>query len=127
MRRYSFIIATTLVVSAAGCWGEPTKPSLRIPPVADSLFGVGETRWFLVDTLGGGTMVPAIDAERVYVVRGEFKIADELVALDRATGTLLWHRSAIPGIGNAAALAGETVGAAWPALLMFNRRTGAAL
>jgi hypothetical protein len=42
--------------------------------------------------MGGGTMLPAIDGERVYFNRGEFKIADEVAALDRTSGKMLWHR-----------------------------------
>ena len=121
-RRWQCTPMMAMFFAVATACRESTSPR-PIPAIADALFGAGETRWFLLDTLGGGVMPPAIDAERVYVTRGEFTVGSELAALDRMTGDLLWHQRA--QTYNGAAFVFDVIGGAYAALTRFNRRTGA--
>lgn len=121
--RYSgALFLAILAALATGCAREPTAP--QIPALADTLFGAGNTRWFVLDTMGGGVMPPVIDAERIYVARGEFKPVPEIQALERATGALRWRQRALTSF-NGPALAGDILGVPFGGLQRFNRTTGA--
>src|SRR5689334_19099545 len=121
----SLIAASAL--SAFGCGHESTAPNARIPAVADTLFGAGETLWFATDLSGAGTARPAIDAERVYFSRGEFTSSTptEVVARDRGTGELRWHREF--AIARNMVLAGNALAAASGSLALWERQSGTLL
>lgn len=126
MGRHLCVLAAA-ALSAFGCGHESTAPNARIPAVADTLFGAGATLWFATDASGAGTARPAIDAERVYFSRGEFTPSSptEVVARDRGTGELRWHREF--AIARNMVLAGNAVAAASGSLALWERQSGTLL
>ena len=122
MRRAAAAVAAALV-----CACEPTAPRPALPAVADTLFGAGATQWFIADTLGGSSMRPAVDADRLYFIRGAFSGGpSELVAVDRATGRLLWHRPRTTIAGNAVVV-GSAIATAWGTISFVDRAAGTLL
>ena len=129
-RRYvltmSSAILIAILVACSDGTTEPRNPSTAT--LVDSLFGAGNTQWFTADSAGAWTMVPTFDEGRVYFERdvtwdGDNIVAPaELVALDRTTGTVIWHSPFISA--HNAAIAGNFVGAPWGSMPIFDRFTG---
>ena len=124
--------ALAVALAAIGaCDDGPTRPRRVANPraLADTVFGAGAVGWFTPDSVGAWTMRPEPDGPRVYFERdmeltatGKVAGPARLVAIDRETGALLWHRPFISA--HNAAVAGDVVGAVWGSLPMFDRGSG---
>jgi outer membrane protein assembly factor BamB len=104
------------LIAAGSCVHEPTAPA--IPAIADELFGKGNTRWFVADTLGGGGMRPAMAEGLIYLI-----IRGELTALDQATGRIVWHQPTLDAKN--AVIVGDYVATILGGIAVHDRRTGA--
>jgi outer membrane protein assembly factor BamB len=111
----------------AACGGDSPFAS-RGGDAGTSAFGSADLVWFTPDSVGAWTMVPLLNGPHVLFERdmrigGPDTRPAELVALDRATGAVVWH-SPMSTAGNAA-VAGGVIGAVWGSLRMFEAATGA--
>jgi outer membrane protein assembly factor BamB len=129
--RCASVLSVSLVLFGA-CTDEPSAP--RVDPnapktLADSVFGAGNVEWFVPDAAGAWTMRPALDDSRVLMERdmelgagGSITRPSEIVALDRATGVMVWHSPFISAEN--LAVSGNVIGAVWGSLPLFDRTTG---
>jgi outer membrane protein assembly factor BamB len=127
--RIAAALAILALLPACKGDGNPAMPGGKPLTVGDSVFGTGNTRWFVADTAGSGSMQPELDGTRVYFEReldityaGEVLGPARLVALDRETGARLWANPIIAGKN--AAVAGSHVAAIWGGLPIFERASG---
>jgi len=131
LRHLRTAVALASLLALSGCLGDLFLPGEARTPrgVVEAAFGKDRVQWFTEDESGGWTMRPALDGSRVYFERdvqvadGAASVPPSLVALDRATGEVLWH-SPMTTAENAV-LAGGRVGTVWGALSIFDPANGA--
>jgi len=123
VRRCGCVIGAICLIAAGSCVHEPTAPA--IPAVTDQLFGKGNTLWFVADTLGGGTMRPAMADGVIYLLRHEFEGQPEVTAINAATGQLVWRQPR--SIATNAVVVGDYLAMIWGAIFVYDRRQGTPL
>jgi outer membrane protein assembly factor BamB len=101
-----------------------TEPLVRRGNWADLAFGPSVVEWVTVDSGGGSTMVPALDENHLYGLRGSGLIttSGQLTAIDRQSGRVVWTRDNV--VARSVAIAGDAIGAIGGGLFVVQRSSG---